>query len=194
MKRFKTPALIAALMSITIAAVGCGSNGTSANGVGGPGSPGYTGGISNPGTITPIGGGAGQIMFSGQNVYDSGVRIVGMTTGFNPNQTGQLILGTVDIPLGQPGTLSGTSAYYPGSTISMVATPVGVNNPLGANIAGVVNLSPQFMAVNFPSGMANVLGLGIDLFTTGTTVYGGTIYICTTRDQAGACHGPVLTF
>src|SRR5690348_11050739 len=113
MKLFnKTVALLATLFSITMVASGCGSNSSA------PGTGGINGTSVSPygaGVIAPIAGGGGQIMFSGSNVYNSGVRVTGATAGFTPTggvygtggvgSPGQLVLGGVNIPVGQAGTL-----------------------------------------------------------------------------------------
>jgi hypothetical protein len=199
MKRsINTAALLAALFSITVAAVGCGSNSTpTGTGIPGYGTPGYGG------TVTALPGGGLQISFSGTNVYDSGVRITAATAGFqslgvNPTLT----LGSYAVAAGQPGTLTGTSRYYPGSTITMITTQPGYGGYGGygggasmyVNISGgSVTLTPQWVMDNFGSqALPAVQGLGFDLYITNNSIYGGTIYVCTSKDASGNCHGAYL--
>lgn len=194
MKRFtKTALLMTAVLGISLAVAGCGKNDSTTNpALGGPtygGIPSYAGGITPVPNGTGIAG--GQIQFTGGNVYDSGVRVTAQTAGFSQGMTGNLTIGAANIPVGQAGTLSGVT--MDGSSLSMIATPVS-GQPLYANVAGVLNLSPQFMAANFPSGTPQILGLAIDVYMSGATIYGGSAWICTSRDQSGTCHGAYVEF
>jgi hypothetical protein len=155
------------------------------------------------GTVTALPGGGLQISFSGTNVYDSGVRITAATAGFSSmgvNPT--LTLGSYAVAQGQPGTLSGTSRYYPGSTITMITSTPGAYGGYGygagasmyVNITGgSVTLTPQWVSDNFgTTAMQAVQGIAFDLYITNNSIYGGTIYVCTTKDASGNCHGAYL--
>ena len=192
-----TLSLLAALFSISLVATGCGSNGSSTGtGLPGtPGAPGFNGGVS-----TPLPGGGLQIAFSGNNIYNSGVRITGNTASFQstsyfpPYGAGNLILGGTAMPVGQPGTITGKSRFYPNSSISLVTTPVSQYDYSHSNVSGVVILDPQFVQANFGATMPQAIGLALDVYMSGAGIYGGNVFIETNRDQYGASHGAVLQF
>ena len=195
----KTGPLLAALICISMAVAGCGKSGDTQGTTGGapspgsvmPGLPGYGGAV-----MQPLPGGGTQIGFSGLGVYDSGVRISGYTPGYMPNlpPTSQtLTLGTAN-PLGgmpgQPGTLVGPSDFFPGSSVNIIKTPT--QSQFASNITGVIVLSPQFIQMSFGGVLPQILGLYIDLYVSGSQIYGGKVYFCTSKDQMGSCHGAYL--
>jgi hypothetical protein len=137
----KTTSLVAALFCITMAASGCGKNDNgAANGVGVPGAPGYYGG-----TVSYTPGGAATIMFTGSNVYNSGMEIAGgQYSGLNPTVCGYFSNNMIQdcwlfsnynhpqstlsiggsLPVGAAGTITytGNSIDEPGATVTLVAT------------------------------------------------------------------------
>lgn len=200
MKRIHAPLALAALFAITLAATGCGGNKSTnaGNTVPTNGFP-YQGGM-----VQPLPGGAVAISFTGTNVYASGYTVCGKMSNFNPvptypygncltygyGATGSVQLAPVNMPVGQPGTIQKSSFYDANSGIAVMLTPV-TSNPLVANISGIVTLSQQFVQSNFGGTVPPVLGVAFDLATTGSQIYGGTVWICTRQDSTG-CHGAFL--
>lgn len=224
MKRFNQTALMTAIFGIMIAVAGCGSN-DNGNPVG-PGGPGGPGGIPVPQQPQypngyqpyPGGGAAMQVAFTGQNIYNSGIKIVagevigsgqstipGTFCGFftiggkqcwpfaNPTYMnfglGVITIGGNAMPVGQAGSVFGQSKYEPNSGITIVLTPT--NDPLHSNVSGTINLSQAFMSRNFPQGVPQIIGIAIDVHNSGSQIIDGGILIYTGRDQSGY-HGAFL--
>ena len=152
-------------------------------------------------TVFPPNSNAGgtQISFSGTNVMTN-LGYVGSTAGWGnppnadfayPQAQNTLTLGSGSVPVGATGTLTGNCATYPGSSISMIASPISA---YASNVTGVITLSAAFMQANYPQGMPTPLGVAIDVWATNNQIYGGAAYICTSKDQMGNCHGAYLTF
>lgn len=192
MKRFQTTALLAAMLSISAAAIGCGSSNNNPGQPGGLANPAFGGprGYVNPGAVQTASG-AAQVVFTGQNVYDSGVRITGTSAGVYAGSQGNLMIGSGALPGGGAGStvLSGTSAAWPGCTVQLTTSNVSA---LAVNVAGSVTLSPQFMQANLPQGIGALQGIGIDLWMTGNVIYGGGVYLYTSIGAAGL-HGAYLS-
>lgn len=218
MKRFKRFANLAALVSISLAAVGCGSNNNNPQpGLGGPGVPGYIGPVG-PGGIIPGGVAAinGPIAFSGNNVYYYGKRLAGATPVWEKNSTvgpapfgypyvnGQphplntMVLGnTVSISTGQPNVLTGTSRMpeAAGSTLSLLFN--GGANPWQTNVNGVLYISPTAAQLIASQGWGSqVLGIAVDVirYDMPSLPMAGNVYLCMRQNQYGACEGPRIEF
>ena len=102
MKRFKLTALLAAMFSISIAVTGCGGDDGEELKPGGPGAPGFNGGILPPGAIVNPGS-AVTIPFSANQIYNSGILMIG---------------GDLNSPNCHTGS-STVSSFYSGPTFFM---------------------------------------------------------------------------
>ncbi|MBI3554877.1 MAG: hypothetical protein HY074_01275 [Deltaproteobacteria bacterium] len=196
LNKFKSASIVAALICTSLAASGCGSGnstpGTTTGGV----AVGYNPGAYVPGVVTPISAAGGTLSFSGSNVMTN-LGYVGTTTGWGappandsnfqyPQAQNTLTLGSYSASVGATGTLVGNCGLYPGTSISLIATP---QSAYSSGLTGYITLSSAFMMANYPQGMPAPIGVAIDVWATTNQLYGGMVYICTARDQSGNCHG-----
>lgn len=217
MKWIINSALLTAVFCISVAVSGCGNkkNDPQAGGPApgsvpapaAPGVPGYAGGISQ------LPDGRIAIPFNGQNIYYSGVRIVGGVVSGRTNyagyfsggyyatwsfvnsyySAGTLSISPSSMPLGQPGTMEGPSRFEQGSGITVMTTPSA--DPLHANVSGIVTLSQSFIqraqSSNPPVNLSQLVGMAFDLMVSGNRIYSGGILLYTSQDQNGY-HGAFL--
>ena len=191
-KNIKTASLVAALICTSLAAGGCGGSNATPNGTG------VAGGVAgyNYGAVGPISVAGGSLAFSGSNVM-SNLGFVGTSTGWgtppandsnfmNPQAQNTLTIGAYAAATGTTYPMVGNCAMYPGTQISLISTP---QSAYSSSLTGSITLSSAFMMANYPQGMPAPLGIAIDVWATTTQLYGGMVYICTSRDQSGGCHG-----
>ena len=176
MKRFSsTAALVMALFSIAFATVGCGKSNTS-SGSGSTttssGLPGYVNGVA------PLPGGGLAVAFSGARIYESGVRLWGITTGFGLAPTSIPSYAGADD--GAAASLSRRRRHRPRPgrnarrhvglrfALRPAVRDHGLDDhhrapqvsPLGASVTGSINLSPQAVQSCYQALVAPVPGSG----------------------------------
>ena len=148
------------------------------------------------GIVVPTTVAGGTLTFSGSNVM-SNLGFVGTSTGWgtppandqnfmSPQAQNTLSIGTYTAATGTTYPMVGNCAMYPGTQISLISTP---QSAYSSSLTGSITLSSAFMMANYPQGMPAPLGIAIDVWATTTQLYGGMVYICTSRDQSGGCHG-----